>query len=213
MPRPLPASIVAHTGGHLDAVRAHILDATHRVIATHGLAGASTRAIAAEAGLGAGTLYNYFDDRLQLVARSIVRRAVVLAESLDDLPARAGRDTVRENLRFVMRHAATVMDELVPLLAAAFSDPELLAAFRHEIATQHPSLDPGLPVERYLEAERDLGRISPNANCRAAASLLVSLTHDRAFHRFLRGTAARAKTPVDEIDLITRALEEGQTLH
>lgn len=209
MPRPLPAIVVAHTGGDLDAVRAHILDATHRVIAAHGLSGASTRAIAAEAGLGAGTLYNYFDNRLQVLARSILRRALVLAESLDGLPARAGKDTVAENLRFVMRHAAAVMDELVPLLAAVFSDPELLVAFRHEVASQHPALDPGLPVARYLEAERDLGRISPNADCHAAASLLVSLSHDRAFHRFLLGAAGRAKLPLDEIDLITRALEAG----
>ena len=206
MPRPLPARVLAETGGDADAVRNHILDAAHRVVSTHGLAAASTRAIATEAGLGAGTLYNYFDDRLQLLAQSILRRATVLADSLADLPSRAGTDTVPANLRRAVRRALIVLDELVPLLAAAFSDPELLDAFRLEMTRHASDLDPARAVEHYLLAERDRGRVALDADCKAAASVLVSLCHDHAFHRFLRGDTRKPKLPIEEVDLVAKAL-------
>jgi AcrR family transcriptional regulator len=208
MPRPLPAHVLAFTGGDLDAVRDHILAAAHRVIASHGLAAASTRAIAAEAGVGAGTLYNYFDDRLQLLAQSILRRARILSQPLAGLPSRAGTDTVANNLQHFARQVATILDELVPLFAAAFSDTGLLDSLRHEMGTSTRLAGPFPidPVERYLLGERELGRVAPDADCRAAASLVVSLCHDRAFHRYFRGETGRPKSLTQEIDFITRAL-------
>jgi AcrR family transcriptional regulator len=206
MPRPLPARILADTGGDAAAIRNHILDAAHRVVSSQGLAAASTRAIAVEAGLGAGTLYNYFDDRLQLLAQSILRRATALADTLADLPARAGLDTVAENLRRTAGQALTSLDELVPIIAAAFSDPELLDAFRPEMARQQSSIDPARTVEQYLVAERDLGRVRADADCGAAASLLISLCHDVAVHRFLRGDTSTPRVPTAEVGVIASAL-------
>src|SRR6266545_1056509 len=185
MPRPLPAHVMAATAGHHDAVRDHILDAAHRVIASHGLAAASTRAIAEEAGIGAGTLYNYVDNRLQLLARSIFRRAHSLSQPLADLPSHAGHGTVAGNLRHFARRVATILDELVPLFAAAFSDT-------------------------YLLAERELGRVAPDADCHAAAALVVSLCHDRAFHRYFRGEPGKPKPLTREIDLIAHAVTAPQ---
>jgi AcrR family transcriptional regulator len=199
---------MASTAGHHDAVRNHILDAAHRVIASHGLAAASTRAIAAEAGIGAGTLYNYLDDRLQLLARSILRRAQILSRPLADLPSHAGNGTVAGNLRQFARQVATILEELVPLFAAAFADTDLLDALRKEITTGAHAGGPfaGHPVERYLLAERELGRVAPDADCHAAAVLVVSLCHDRAFHRYFRGETGKPKPLTREIDLIAHAV-------
>jgi AcrR family transcriptional regulator len=215
MPRPLPAQVVALTGGHHDAVRDHILDAAHRVIARHGLAAASTRAIAVEAGIGAGTLYNYLDDRLQLLARSILRRARILSQPLADLPSRAGSGTVAGNLRDFARQVATILEELVPLFAAAFSDTHLLDALRQEISTGTHAGGPfaGHPVERYLLAERELGRVAPDADCHAAAALVVSVCHDRAFHRYFRGETGRPEPLTREIDLIAHAVTAPRPSH
>jgi AcrR family transcriptional regulator len=208
MPRPLPAQVMASTAGHHDAVRNHILDAAHRVIASHGLAAASTRAIAAEAGIGAGTLYNYLDDRLQLLARSILRRVQILSRPLADLPSHAGNGTVAGNLRQFARQVATILEELVPLFAAAFADTDLLDALRKETSTGAHAGGPfaGHPVERYLLAERELGRVAPDADCHAAAVLVVSLCHDRAFHRYFRGETGKPKPLTREIDLIAHAV-------
>jgi AcrR family transcriptional regulator len=208
MPRPLPARVMAATAGHHDAVRDHILDAAHRVIARHGLAAASTRAIAAEAGLGAGTLYNYLDNRLQLLARAILRRAHLLSQPLADLPSRAGSSTVAGNLRAFARQVASILDQLVPLFAAAFSDADLLDALRHELSTGAHGAGTlaAHPIERYLLAEQELGRIAPDADCHAAAALVMSVCHDRAFHRYFRGETGNPKPLGREIDLIAHAV-------
>lgn len=206
MPRPLPAALLAATGGDIDAIRKHILDATLRAIDSHGLAAASTRVIAAEAGIAAGTLYNYFDNRLQLLARAMLRRVHVLSLPVADLASRAGKGTVTGNLRYAARHAARVLDELVPLIGAAFSDTALLDALRREMATADPSNDPVHLLERYLLAERELGRISPGADCHAAASMIVSTCHDRAFHRYLLGETGKPQPIAREIEFIAGAL-------
>jgi len=206
MPRPLPAHVLALTEGDADAVRNHILDAARRVFATKGLAGASTRAIADEAGVSGGTLYNYFGGHLQLLAQAIVQRAKDVADPVVNLPSRAGKATVADNLRLFVRHAATVLDQLIPALAAAFSNGELLDAVRRELADADPLNDPARVVERYLLAERDLGRVAPGADCRAAASLVVSICHDEAFNRYLVG-GTRPPTPRrKEIALIVRSI-------
>jgi AcrR family transcriptional regulator len=209
MPRPLPphiADVVARSGGsETEAVREHILEAAHRVIVTHGLAAASTRAVAAEAGIGAGTVYNYFDNRVELLAQAITHRMAVLTRPLEELPGWAGQATVTANLRRVARLAASVLDEIVPLFAAAFSDTELTQALhRSQAGDRH--FEPIANVERYLRAERDLGRIAPDADCRAAAHVIISLIHDRAFQRHFAGAAHEPAFPTREIDLVVRAL-------
>src|SRR2546429_165264 len=69
MPRPLPPNVMAITGGDEEALRDHILRAAHQVITERGLAAASIRVIAEQAGVSAGTLYNYFDDHPRLPPR------------------------------------------------------------------------------------------------------------------------------------------------
>ena len=202
---------MAATAGLHDAVRDHILDAAHRVIVRHGLAAASTRAIAAEAGVGAGTLYNYLDNRLQLLARSILRRAHQLSWPLADLPSRAGTGTVAGNLRDVAGQLGAILDQVIPLLAAAFAEADLVAALRRELGagTHTVPLASG-PVERYLLAERELGRIASDADCHAAATLIVSLCHDRAFHRYLSGESADPEALGRQVDLVAHAVTTPQ---
>lgn len=206
MPRPLPPAVRAATGGDPAAVRDHILDAAHRVIESHGLAAASTRAIAAEAEIGSGTIYNYFDDRLQLVAQAILHHTHQLAQPLAAFPERAGRATVAQNLRHFAKLVDTVLVEVVPLMAAAFAEPELLDTLRLEMVAHDPSAAGVEVVTVYLEAERELGRVARDADCAAAASTIVSLCHDLAFQRYLHGDTGRRTAPTRELDLIASAL-------
>ena len=206
MPKPLPAHIRDATGGDPDAVRAYLLDAAHRVVVTHGLAAASTRHIATEAGVAGGTLYNYFDDRVALVAAAILRRAHVLAEPIAGLPGRAGTRTVKANLRWFARHADSVLDELVPLIAAAFGEPDLLTTLREQMHDADPAHIATVVVVDYLRAEQDLGRISRSVDPTAAAVTIVSLCHDQAFQRFLRGQEPAREGITREIDFIAAAI-------
>jgi hypothetical protein len=113
---------------------------------------------------------------------------------------------VAGNLQYFVRQAGKVLGELVPAFAAAFSDAGLLGAVRREMAGLDPLNDPSRVVERYLLAERDLGRVSPGADCAAAAALVVSICHDDAFHRYLHGQGARPAARHGEIGLIARSL-------
>jgi AcrR family transcriptional regulator len=206
MPRPLPPQVLAATGGATEAVRRHILAAARRVIDTKGLAAASTRAVADEAGISGGTLYNYFTDHTQLLAKSIVARASELTGPALDLPERAGRGTVVDNLAYFVRQAARILDQLIPAFAATFSDSALLEAVRTEMAEVTTLSDPARTVEQYLLAERALGRVAADADCRAAASVLVSLCHDDAFNRYLSGAGGRARQRHRELALIARSV-------
>jgi len=63
----------------LDAQRCAILDAAGRIVAREGFAGSSIAAVAAEAGIASGTVYNHFDSKSELLAevfRTSVRREV-----------------------------------------------------------------------------------------------------------------------------------------
>lgn len=208
MPKPLPDHIREATGGDPEAVRTYLLDAAHRVIATRGLAAASTRHIATEAGVAGGTLYNYFDDRVELIAATILRRAHVLAQPISQLAERAGTRTVETNLTWFARRADAVLEELVPLIAATFGEPDLLARLRDELADSDPSHLATAGLVDYLRAEQDLGRVAAGIDPDAAADTIVSLGHDRAFQRFLRGEAT---SPGDgmahQIRFIVGALE------
>jgi AcrR family transcriptional regulator len=86
-----------------------IQGAAQRVIARHGLAGASMSAIAEEAGVAKGTLYLYFKDRDDLLDRAAGR-------IFDDLLHRlggvlAGKRPLRESLRELVRTKLAFFDE------------------------------------------------------------------------------------------------------
>ena len=206
MPRSLSDKVLASTSGDIDSIRNHILDAALRVIHTEGLAAASTRAIATEAGIAAGTLYNYFGDRLQLLAQTIMRRVRLLSQNVTDVALQAGQGSVAGNLQAFVSHSAVVLNELVPLIASVFSDTELLNALRNEMASAETAFNPDHQLEQYLLAERELGRIATDTDCSAVASMVVSICHDRAFHRYLSGDTRKEKPNLKEIDFIADAL-------
>ncbi|MFX0577922.1 TetR/AcrR family transcriptional regulator [Nocardia nepalensis] len=213
MPRPLPPAVMATTGGDPDAVRAHILASVRRVIDTRGLAAASTRAIAEEAGLSGGVLYNYFGNRVELVAAAVVDRAATLTDAVGELAERAGRDTVAQNLCWFVDRAVRVLDDLVPLLAAAFSDERLMLEIRAQIArlpATRPLVDPPGVVERYLRAEQRLGRVRRDADCASVAHLVAATCHDDAFHRHLAGTGTPRRSHEPEMVLLAESITPDQ---
>ena len=86
-----------------------IQSAAQRVIARHGLRGASMSAIAEEAGVAKGTLYLYFEGRDDLLDQAADR-------IFDDLLARlggvlAGERPLRESLRELVRTKLAFFDE------------------------------------------------------------------------------------------------------
>src|SRR3954466_12285278 len=79
-------------------IREQILDAAERVIAQHGYAGATTKAIARAARCSEGSLYNYFPDKRALFVECAFAQNAGLLDTLTALPDRIGEATVTENL-------------------------------------------------------------------------------------------------------------------
>lgn len=206
---------MAATGGAPDAVRAYILAAARRVIDARGLSATSTRAIAEEAGLSGAALYNYFGNRIDLLAAAVVDRATSLTSAIAEFPDFAGRATITGNLTWFVRTAVGVLDELVPLFAAAFSDAELMIAVRSRVANLSataPLVDPPGVVAAYLRAEQRLGRVRPDVDCRAAACLVTALCHEDAFHTHLAGGGDRSAHHA-EIAFLAAAVSDPESRH
>jgi len=89
--------------------RETIQRAAQRVIARHGLAGASMSAIAGEAGVAKGTLYLYFKDRDDLLDHAAGRIFDDLLERLGGVLA--GKRPLRESLRELVRTKLAFFDE------------------------------------------------------------------------------------------------------
>src|SRR5271156_2219046 len=82
--------------------RRQILEAAERVFRSKGLAKATTREIARDAGCADGTLYLHFDDRLSLFSALLDECLPDVRESLHQLKDLVGKRTVRRNLEMVL---------------------------------------------------------------------------------------------------------------
>ncbi|OUE01907.1 transcriptional regulator BetI [Clavibacter michiganensis subsp. michiganensis] len=113
-----PASESTRAYGSRDARRAELLDAAVRVMAVAGVAGASTRAITAEAGLAHGAFHYCFGVREELLGallRQEVDAVVAQLEAAED-PAGAPLGdvvaaTLRAELDRVRREALALLAE------------------------------------------------------------------------------------------------------
>jgi AcrR family transcriptional regulator len=154
--------------------REHILDAAVCVVQNVGLGRATTKEIARAAGLSEAALYRHFADKTDLVLCMMGERVPRLASALQDLPARVGRRTVRANLEELVRLALSSYQQAVPVAAALFADPDLLA--RHQAHLRSNNVAPRGAVEHlaaYIRAEQRLGRVGRRADPEAAAWLLL----------------------------------------
>jgi AcrR family transcriptional regulator len=87
-----------------------ILDAAEQVASEEGIANASLQAVAQRAGIAVGTIYNSFDDRLELFDAVFARRREELFEAIDEAAKRHGRDPFAKQLDAFVRATLTYFD-------------------------------------------------------------------------------------------------------
>jgi AcrR family transcriptional regulator len=159
-----------------------ILDGAKKVVREKGLAGATTREIARAVGVADGTLYVHFADRIELFLALLRQSLPPMTGPLRELEYRAGRGTVRGNLEGVVRGALGFMQEIVPLAASLFAEPELLRAHQEELQRRnegpHISM---VAVENYIRAEQRLGRVGKRVNPKIVYVLLFGACLHRVF--------------------------------
>jgi AcrR family transcriptional regulator len=171
--------------------RRRLVDAAERVIRDKGLARATTKEIAREAGCAEGTLYLHFADKLDLVRAVHEKFLPSFVEVAAGTAGRAGSRTVRANLVELAEGALSLYRDLLPLGSSMFAAPDLLERYRTLLrargAGPHRAIE---PVVAYLEAEQALGRVPAGADLAAAAVLLLGACHQVVFVEQMVGQGA-----------------------
>lgn len=164
-----------------------LIQATERLLRTHGLARVTTRDIAREAGVAEGSLYHYFRDKAELILAVVEYGIGDFRKVLEDLPLRVGQRTVRANLERVAYAAFDFHYRIAPMICSVFGDRELLVRYREALSERcsgpqclHDAL------ASYLQAEQRLGRVAREAVPQAAARLLLASSfHAAMLDQFL----------------------------
>jgi AcrR family transcriptional regulator len=162
--------------------RVRILDAAHELMLTVGLARTTTKEIARAAGCSEAALYKYFAGKEDLFIRVLSERLPRLTPLLSSLAAEPGRGTLEENLTEIARQAALFYEQSFPIAASLYAETQLKR--RHDDTMREMGTGPHKPIQgldTYLRAEQELGRVRPDADTFAAASLLLGACAQRAF--------------------------------
>ncbi|WP_369207952.1 TetR/AcrR family transcriptional regulator [Streptomyces sp. PU-14G] len=162
--------------------RTRILDAAHELMRSEGLLRTTTKEIAKAAGCSEAALYKHFASKEELFIGVLSERLPRLGATLERLRNDPGARSVEENLTEVARHAAVFYQETFPIAASLFADRRLKD--RHEQAMREMGVGPHVPItqlDAYLRAEREAGRIRPDADTYAAAALLMGACAQRSF--------------------------------
>jgi AcrR family transcriptional regulator len=149
-----PASLREGDGQNL---RDYLIATAARLIGERGSAGLGVRDIAREARVSDGVLYNYFEDKEDLLAHALLAHVGTVMTSRPRMPP-AGTGTVADNLRLFIDMGLNELVRVVPAFAGLLSQPKVLmrfhamvggdAAFAGEAAT-----DGAAGAERKVGAE------------------------------------------------------------
>jgi AcrR family transcriptional regulator len=171
----------------MTTTRQRLLDAAERVIRRSGLAVASTREIAREAGCADGTLYNHFSDRADLFVAIFLEKLLPdYSDALSKLPYRIGEGTVQAHLEELAQIALAFYYKAAPMRAALFAEPELLKRYREALQSQAQTRKQEHPTHllaAYLRAEQRLGRVAAHANPAIAAEALFGTCANYALRK------------------------------
>ncbi len=164
------------TGVALRDVREQLFDAAERVLLRDGPHALTSRAVTTEAGVAKGVLHRHFADFDAFLAELIEDRIARLGRQAEALRESAGTGTVAGNLTGALAELfGSVAIQIVSLLI--FRD-DLRARLRRRRPTGVPlAAEAAAMIASYLSAERDLGRIAPDADVDTLAPTLIGAGH------------------------------------
>jgi len=184
-------------------LREYLIATAARLIDQRGTAGLAVRDIAREAQVADGVLYNYFEDKEDLLVHALLAHVATVMNSRPQMPP-PGTGSVAENLRLFIEIGMGALTRVVPAFAGLLSQPKVLKRFHAMVGgdaafagaaatgeagdeTGHGPGPAGLPaiLTGYLSAEQRLGRISVTADIDAAVTLVVGAIHGQILPRVL----------------------------
>jgi AcrR family transcriptional regulator len=118
---------VLRDGGGQD-LREHLIETAARLIDQRGDAGLSVRDIAREAKVADGVLYNYFEDKEDLLANALLVHIGSVMSGMPPLPP-PGTGTLAQNLATFIDSGLAVLVRVMPAFAGLRSQPKVLQRF------------------------------------------------------------------------------------
>jgi AcrR family transcriptional regulator len=201
-----PRMPAALRGGGGQNLRDHLIATAARLIDQRGSADLAVRDIAREAKVADGVLYNYFQDKEDLLAHALLAHVGHVMTNGQQLLPPPGAGTVAENLRLFIDGGIALLQRVTPAFAGLLSQRKVLLRF-HAMVGGDAAFEPtagggnersaephgsgesprGLPdlLTTYLHAEQRLGRVDAGADIAAAASLIVGAIHGQILPRIL----------------------------
>lgn len=196
MPRAALA-IAGREGDPAVLLRDHLIDAAEALLGERQVSAITTRDIARVANVSDGVLYNYFEDKNELLLTALSRRfrelVTVLQENVPDI----GRGTFRANLIQLAKELLDLHVAGLPLFGKLLTEPELLSRFTHQIHRADAGLsgaDIRSAVIDYLERERRAGRIR-KCDAASAADLLLGSVALLALLHLTTGAEVEGRIP------------------
>jgi AcrR family transcriptional regulator len=190
-------------------LREYLIATAARLIGQRGSAGLAVRDIAREAHVADGVLYNYFEDKDDLLAHALLAHVGSVMNAMPRMPE-AGTGTVAENLGWFIATGMDTLTRVAPAFAGLMLQPGVLVRFHAMVggdpafgaprpADGQPEKPPepepdeerdgprGLPdiLRGYLRAEQRLGRVGRAVDIDAAVALVVGAIHGEVLPRVL----------------------------
>jgi AcrR family transcriptional regulator len=164
------------TGIAIRDARVQLFDAAERVLIRDGPSALTSRAVTFEAGFAKGVLHRHFSDFDAFLVELVTDRITRIDSQAAALCDSAGTGTVAGNLAGAL--TALFGSIAVAIVALIISRDELRARLRQAGSGGVPLLaEATAMIGSYLAIERELGRISPEADVDTLAPLLVGAGH------------------------------------
>jgi AcrR family transcriptional regulator len=207
-----PRKAGALRGDDTQNLRQYLIATAARLIGERGTGALTVRDIAREAQVADGVLYNYFEDKEDLLANALLAHVASVMGSAPPLLPEPGTGAVADNLRRFIEGGLEVLTRVTPAFAGLVTQPKVLVRFHAMVGgdaafgTEAPDRDEeehgrGLPdmLSAYLRGEQRLGRIAAGADIDAAVILVVGAIHGQVLPRviFSPPGAPIAATPSD----------------
>ena len=125
---PRKPAVLRDGDGDGQNLRDYLITTAARLIDERGSAGLGVRDIAREAKVADGVLYNYFEDKEDLLAHALLAHVATVMDGMPQMPP-AGTGTVAENLRQFIDIGIGALARVVPAFAGLLAQPKVLKRF------------------------------------------------------------------------------------
>jgi AcrR family transcriptional regulator len=164
------------TGVAIRDPRQQLFDAAERILLRDGPSALTSRAVTTEAGFAKGVLHRHFADFDAFLAELVADRIARLEHQAAALRDSAGTGTVAGNLTAALTDLFGSV--AVAIVALIISRDNLRARLRQATRSGVPLLTEATAmIASYLTSERDLGRITADAEVDALAPMLIGTGH------------------------------------